>query len=71
MATKKAAPVKKASPPAKKIVQQSPPIDRWQARDDLRTVQAAAEIQSDAKRMKAAQAEAQSQIAALSKVSKK
>lgn len=43
----------------------------WRAQDDLRTLQQAAKIQADAARVKAAQAEAQSQIKALVQVSKK
>lgn len=44
---------------------------KWQAQDDLRTLQNAAEIQKSAARVKAAQQEAQSQIAALGSVTKK
>lgn len=41
---------------------------RWRARDDLRTLQTALEIQNDKSRINAAQKEAQAQIQALSKV---
>lgn len=41
---------------------------RYQAQDDLRTMQRAADVQSDPARLKAAQAEAQNQINALKKV---
>ena len=44
---------------------------KYQAQDDLRTMQRAAEIQSDKSRMTAAQKEAQNQMAALSSISKK
>lgn len=44
---------------------------RWQARQDLNTIQTAAAIQKDPRRMAAAQKEAKSQIAALSSVAKK
>ncbi|CAB4194461.1 hypothetical protein UFOVP1254_71 [uncultured Caudovirales phage] len=44
---------------------------QYQAQDDLRTLQRAAEIQKLAARVKAAQREAQSQIAALGTVTKK
>ena len=43
---------------------------RWQAQDDLRTLQRAQEIQQNAARMKMAQAEAKAQMQALAKVSK-
>ncbi len=44
---------------------------QWQAQEDLRTLQRAAEIQSSPTRVKAAQHEAKSQIAALGSVAKK
>jgi hypothetical protein len=44
---------------------------KWRAQDDLRTLRSAAEIQSDAARVKAAQSEAQQQMQALAKVVKK
>lgn len=44
---------------------------KWQAQDDLRTIQRASEIQMDKSRMTAAQKEAQSQIASLSSLTKK
>lgn len=44
---------------------------KYQAQQDLRTIQTASEIQTDKRRMAAAQKEAQSQIAALSSVGKK
>ena len=44
---------------------------KWQAQSDLRTIQEAAQIQSDKSRMSAAQKEAQNQMAALSSVAKK
>lgn len=44
---------------------------KYQAQDDLRTIQRAAEIQSNAGRMKAAQKEAANQMAALGSVAKK
>jgi hypothetical protein len=44
---------------------------KWRAQDDLRTLKSAAEIQSDPSRVKAAQAEAKSQLAALQRVVKK
>ena len=43
---------------------------QWQAQDDLRTLQRAAEIQGNKTRMTAAQREAKAQLAALSKVAK-
>lgn len=43
---------------------------KWRARDDLRTLQAVAEIKSDPGRLKAAQSEARAQLAALAKVTK-
>lgn len=44
---------------------------KYQAQDDLRTIQRASEIQADKGRMTAAQKEAQNQMAALSSVAKK
>jgi hypothetical protein len=44
---------------------------RYQAQDDLRTIQRANEIQGDKSRMSAAQKEATNQMAALSSVAKK
>lgn len=44
---------------------------KWQAQDDLRTMQRAAEIKADPKRVKAAQAEATQQMRALQTVVKK
>lgn len=44
---------------------------RYQAQDDLRTIQRATEIQSDKKRMGAAQKEAQTQMAALGSITKR
>lgn len=44
---------------------------KWRAQEDLRTLQRAAEIKNDASRVKAAQAEAQQQMKALSTVVKK
>lgn len=62
----------KAAPAKKAVKTNTVNVDqRWAARDDLRTIQAAAEIQNDPKRVKAAQTEAQNQIDALSKVTKK
>lgn len=43
---------------------------KWRARDDIRTLQQAAEIQRDKARMKAAKAEAQAQVKQLSSVCK-
>lgn len=43
---------------------------KYQAQDDLRTMQRAAEIQADKKRMVAAQKEAASQVKALQTVAK-
>lgn len=42
----------------------------WRARDDLRTIQAAQQIQQDKARMTAAQREAQSQVKALQSIGK-
>ena len=42
----------------------------WRARDDLRTLQSAVEIQSDKSRVAAAQREAKLQMQALAKVGK-
>lgn len=44
---------------------------KWQAQQDLRTVQTAAEIQKDPQRMAAALKEAKVQMAALASVGKK
>jgi hypothetical protein len=72
MATKKAAP--KKSPKLTAAVA-SPKINRaeearWRARDDLRVLQQAQEIQRDRSRLSMAKREAQAQISALAKVSK-
>lgn len=61
---------KKATSVAVKQPRMSAEEKRWQAQDDLRTMQRAAEISSDQQRMKAAQSEAQKQIKALQKVGK-
>ena len=45
--------------------------DRWRARDDLRTLQQAAELAQDKGRLKAAQNEAAKQMQALAAVSKR
>ena len=44
---------------------------KYQAQDDLRTIQRASEIQADKRRMMGAQKEAQNQMAALSSIAKK
>lgn len=44
---------------------------KWQAQLDLRTMQEASQIQTDKRRMAAAQKEAQSQMAALNSIAKK
>lgn len=44
---------------------------KWQAQDDLRTIQRAAEIKADASRMRASQSEAKQQMKALQSVTKK
>jgi hypothetical protein len=44
---------------------------KWQAQSDLRTMQEASQIQSDKRRMTAAQKEAQNQMAALNSIAKK
>lgn len=71
MATKKAAP--KKSTKVQAIA--APRVNRteeakWRARDDLRVLQQAQEIQRDRSRMMMAKREAQAQISALAKVSK-
>lgn len=43
---------------------------KWQAQDDLRTLQRAQEIQADKSRLQAAKVEVRNQMAALSKVAK-
>ena len=43
---------------------------KWQAQDDLRTLQRAQEIQADRSRLNAAKTEVKNQMAALSKVAK-
>ena len=49
----------------------SPSIDRqWQARDDLRVLQQAQEIQQNKARLARAKAEAEAQMAALAKTTK-
>lgn len=73
MATKKAAP-KKANKVqtlgvAAPIRARSEEV-KWRARDDLRVLQQAQEIQRDRSRMAMAKREAQAQISALAKVSK-
>lgn len=62
---------KKTSLPVAKLSKQA--LDRekrWQAEDDLRTLQRADEIKKDTKRMKAAECCAKEQVAALQKVLK-
>jgi hypothetical protein len=55
----------------KPVVQRMTAQDKkWQAQDNLRTIQRAAEVTSNAARLKAAQAEAAQQVAALNKVVK-
>jgi hypothetical protein len=66
MATK----VKSTSAPSLTLAQRKSEM-QWQAQEDLRTLQRAQEIQSSPARVKAAQQEAQSQIAALGSVAKK
>lgn len=44
---------------------------KWQAQSDLRTMQEASQIQTDKRRMAAAQKEAQNQMAALNSIAKK
>lgn len=44
---------------------------KWQAQADLRTMQEASQIQTDKRRMAAAQKEAQNQMAALNSIAKK
>lgn len=73
MATKSAP--KKAAPKKAANVIAAPRVNRaeerrWQAQDDLRTLQRAQEIQRDASRMTMAQREAKAQMAVLSKVMK-
>ena len=73
-AAKKAAPAPKAKPKAPTVSHCGVSVaqeKKWQAQDDLRTMQRAAEVKADPSRVKAAQAEAQSQIKALSSVTKK
>lgn len=43
---------------------------RWQAQDDLRTLQRAQEIQADKRRMAACKTEARTQMATLSRAAK-
>ena len=43
---------------------------KWRAQDDLRTLQQVMQIKADPSRLKAAQAEAQKQLAALASVKK-
>ena len=62
---KKSAPTRAAAP--RLSVQDK----KWRAQDDLRTLRSAAEIQSDAARVQAAQSEAQQQMQALAQVVKK
>lgn len=77
MATKKpaakAAVKKVAASPAPKTIQarQRAEEKRWQAQDDLRTMQRAQEVAGDPERLKAAQKEAQQQVQALQKVAGK
>jgi hypothetical protein len=49
----------------------SPDMDRWRAKDDLRTLSSAAEIARDKARMRAAKSEAQRQMKALATVAGK
>ena len=73
MAKGKAAPAKKSTPSKKKP---APAVGcvaddkKWQAQDDLRTIQRAKEIQQNAARMSAAQREANAQMAALKSIAK-
>lgn len=53
---------------AKKLSVPSPSEDTWRARDDLRTLTAAAEIQADKSRLGQAKREANKQISAISRV---
>jgi len=66
-APKKAAPKKAANVVAAPRVNRSEER-RWQAQDDLRTLQRAQEIQRDNSRMTMAQKEAKAQMAVLTKV---
>jgi hypothetical protein len=68
-APKKAAPKKAANVIAAPRVNRSEER-RWQAQDDLRTLQRAQEIQRDKMRMGMVQREAKSQMEVLSKVAK-
>ena len=74
MATKKAAPKKSTPARALNTLAVSPRKSseerRWQAQDDLRTLQRAQEIQRDKARLTACQSEARQQMSALSKVAK-
>lgn len=69
------APVKKAvAKPSTVLGSQGPSAaqqKKWQAEDDLRTLQRAGEIKNDPARVKMAQAEAQAQMKALATVVKK
>lgn len=60
-----------AGQPAKPTKQQVQQEKKWQAQDDLRTLQRAAEVKADPARVKMAQSEAASQVKALSSVLKK
>lgn len=65
--SKGSAPKKAASPRALK--HPSPCVDEsWRARDDLRTLQQAKEIQADKARVKAAEREAEAQVKAIQSV---
>lgn len=73
----KKAPAKKQKPIPVKIVYDDAPkstainrVDdmKWRARDDIRVLQQAAEIQRDKARMRAAKSEAQAQVKQLSSV---
>ena len=73
MAKGKVAPAKKSTPAKKKS---APAMGcmaddkKWQAQDDLRTIQRAKEIQQNTSRMAAAQREANAQMAALKAIAK-
>lgn len=56
-----------ASPTATQKAQEK----KWQAQDDLRTLQRAAEVKADPSRVKQAQVEATAQMKALASVTKK
>jgi hypothetical protein len=72
MATKKAAPKKVNKAPALAVATKGSRAEemKWRARDDLRVLQQAQEIQRDRSRLTMAKREAQAQMSALAKVSK-